>query len=117
MSFLLRLEIGRFNFDSEPWLQPLELEAVVRLLAQHADREPDGSLPQPWSARDGREVVLGWFDGEPVIFDKRGFLFTNIGYRQTDRLFIFLKRLVKEMGCVVYSRAAGEFWTERVLNE
>jgi hypothetical protein len=115
MSFVLRLEIRRSNFGSEPRL-PLDMEAVVRVLDQEADRELDGSLSARVPAKNGINVLLGWINAVPILFDKRGFLYTHIGWRQTDRLFKFLGRLVKEMGCEVYAPDAGEFWTETVSN-
>jgi hypothetical protein len=109
MSFVARLDIGRFDADGE--VATLDVAAARRIAAEFADREPDGSFPTC------RPEVLGYFDGEPLCLDRRGLLVAHVGYRDTARLFACLCRLVRQLGCEVWMGDCGECWSGRVCAE
>lgn len=104
MSFKACIWAGRFDADLTGLPNPQEAipeQAFLAILQHYADRDQAGALVAPRRAElspDGRRRIIGYIDGEYVIYHRAGFvemIFAGVDPR-IDR---FLADCHRALGC------------------
>ena len=112
------LWVGRFDSSSacfpEP-VKPITRTAFDGVLLRFGDRDDIGSLLRGGAcSKDGKKSIMGYVNGEYIIFRQPGFIEVNLG--MTDpKMDQFLGALVAELDCVIFARDGGDWWTERFV--
>ncbi|WP_439623413.1 hypothetical protein [Gemmata sp.] len=116
MSFKSSIWIGRFDPDAPGTpREAVSQDAFAGVLERFADRGAAGEVVsprQPGWCRDGRKRVLGYVDGEYVIYHRPGFA-EVVFLGASERMCGFLAAVVRELGCELLDANTWEWATDR----
>ena len=117
MGFKICLWVGRFDSSLPSFPEPAEpipRESFERVLQRFGDCDESGQLLRGSASKDGKTAIIGYVNGEYIIFRHRGLIEVNLG-QNDPRMDQFLTALVANLECRIYAPDRGEWWTERFV--